>query len=450
MVRNILRTDVFRVLVEDPAIERIVLLVHPTKLEVYTKEFGGGKVVLDTYPSNLPSRYELGTWFLLRHAIHTKNVRAKINELLYTSKGTRSARFFKYIAALIAFYVTYLWPVDWLLRKVTRATHRSKLFAPLMKKYQPDLVFLPTIFAHNDIRLLKWCADHDVPTIGMIKSWDNLIGKDPLLVWPDRLIVHNELVRELAWSMHRFPYDRIFIGGIPQMDVYAQPATIPSRTELFEKYHLDQNKRLIMYTAVGRLISYHELEVITYLADVVHALAEPSQLLVRLHPAYPSDDASVEAIPGITVVRPGMAGAERNPLRFDFEFRDEEVRDLMGMLAHSDVIIQSGSTTAIDAACFDTPIISLGFDGYAKNVREEESASRLLKKDHFARIVATGGTRAVYTPAELEEALTAYLANPALDHAGREKIVSEQCYKLDGKSGERIGSYISSVISELT
>ena len=451
MVRNILRTDVLKKLVESDDVGRIVLLVHPVKLEEYSKEFASEKVVLDVYPPFKGSKLELLSWFIIRHTIHSKNVRWKINELLYNARGGKLERTLKYLAALTAYYISYIAPVDWLIRVITRAVHDPSRFNPLMEKYKPDLVFLTTIFGTNDIRLLKYCMQHKVATVGMIKSWDNLIGKDPLLMWPDRLIVHNDIVKHMAMSMHHFPADRIYISGLPQMDVYADSTFPEPRDAFLTKLGLDPKKKLITYSAVGILVSFHEVEVIQFLSELVKLgdIHDEVQLLVRLHPAYPSDDEVIKKIPGIVIVRPGKKGAERNPLRFDFEFQESETRDLASTLKWSDVLIQSGSTMAIDGACFDTPIISMGFDGYMENERQERSTRRLLIKDHFKRILDTKGTRAVYTRQELVDTINLYLRDPSTDHEGRMRIVEEQCYKLDGKSGERVGNYILESMREL-
>ena len=278
----------------------------------------------------------------------------------------------------------------------------------------------------------------------MIKSWDNLIGKDPLLLWPDRLIVHNEIVKRYAITMHRYPERRIYVSGIPQMDVYVHTENLPSKEVFFQRLGLNPHKRLIVYSAVGKLISYHEPEIISYLGALICSgkISEDLQFLVRLHPAYPSDEANFKTQQGMVVMRPGKVGIERNPLRFDFEFDKEEAEELMATLLYADVLIQSGSTMAIDAACFNTPIISLGYDGPYVNERTERSTRRLLVKDHFKLILDTGGTRAVYSEAELITAIRTYLTDPHKDSEGRARIVSEQCYKLDGKSGKRIGDYL--------
>jgi hypothetical protein len=103
----------------------------------------------------------------------------------------------------------------------------------------------------------------------------------------------------------------------------------------------------------------------------------------------------------------------------------------------------------IDAACFDTPIINIAFDGYVENEPFERSAKRLVGKEHYAPIVATGGVRVVNNRAELVRDLNRYLHDRSLEHAGRMRIVEEQCYKMDGKSGERIGEYILGSMHEL-
>jgi len=286
----------------------------------------------------------------------------------------------------------------------------------------------------------------------MIKSWDNLIGKDPLLLWPDRLIVHNEIVKQYAVSMHSYPEDRIFISGLPQLDVYVRNNNIRTRKDFLSSLGIDPSAVLIVYSAVGKLISYHEPEVIKYLSNLINSgnVVAGAHLLVRLHPAYPSDESLLGDLPNTTIVRPGQVGVDNNPLRFDFEFNTEETNVLMETLKWADVLIQSGSTMAIDAACFDTPIISLGFDGYIDNEKQEFSNRRLLIKDHYQRILDTKGTKEVYTERELVAAIQEYVKHPELDRDGRAAIVREQCYRLDGKSGSRIGEYIIRYLDEIS
>lgn len=451
MVRNIMRTDVLRVLESNPELERIVILAHPGRVADYRKEFVHPKLVFDAYPEEQPSWMELIGWFLTRHIIHTNNVRAKIDELLDRGSSNKLKSFFEYVFALAIFYSSMVPPVEWCIRRLVISWYNEHKFDQIMQTYQPDFVFLPTIFGNNDIRLLKYCTEHKVPSVGMIKSWDNLLGKDAMLIWPDRLIVHNELVKGYAMSMHGFPEERIYISGIPQFDAYADPTVVPSREEFFAAHGLDPHKKLITYACMGNWIVLHEAETVRALARLINEsneLAEPAQLLVRMHPIYIKDYDQLANIPGITLVKPGVPGMVDSNRKFDFEFREDDLEDLVGTMRWSDVVLNSGSTTTIDAVCFDTPIINIAFDGEFTHDIPARSAERLLKKDHYAPILRSGGVRVAHTREELVGAINAYMGDRSLDHEGRARIVQEQCYKLDGNSGKRIGDYINEYIQD--
>ena len=453
MVRNIMRTDVLKTLEASDEVGRIIILVHHTKVDEYREEFASAKVTIDAYPPNTTSRKDIYAWFVGRHLIHTTNVRLKIEEIRDRARGSALGRYVKYAGALFIYYSSMFPPLDFLYRRLLIAYgYDEHLFDGLIEKYRPDFVFLPTIFGANDVRLLKYCKAHNIPNVGMIKSWDNLLGKDPLLVWPDRLIVHNGIVKGYATSMHDYPEDRIFISGLPQFDVYADPNFPTPREKFFADLGLDPGKKLVLYSCMGGWISLHEKSVVELLADIVNKSGEldfDAQLLVRLHPAYLSEDKELRKIPNIVVTRPGIPSAARNPERFDFEFHQNDTKELAATLKYADVILNSGSTMAIDAACFDTPIINIAFDGYVENEPFERSARRLVGKEHYAPIVATGGVRVVNNRAELVDDLNRYLHDRSLEHEGRMRIVEEQCYKMDGQSGQRIGEYILRSMQEL-
>jgi hypothetical protein len=104
-------------------------------------------------------------------------------------------------------------------------------------------------------------------------------------------------------------------------------------------------------------------------------------------------------------------------------------------------VVNIASTTTIDAACFDTPVVNVAFDG-PRNVPYEESCKRYYKFDHYKKVVETGGITIANSIDELVQQIERYLDDPSLEATGRARIREEQCYKLDGKSGERIGQYL--------
>lgn len=443
IVRNILRTDTLKTLLAKEDV-RVVLLMQTRRLEDYQKEFVHPRLVIDEYPRPNPNGKELISWFIAKNTIHTYNVRQKQEELL-DKRRERNLRVPKYIAARITFALSGFRIFRSVVKKITAWCFDETVFDQIIAKYSPDLIFLPTIFTTNDVRLLKCAKKHDIKTVGMIKSWDNLTGKDPMAIFPDWLIVHNEKIREEAYDMHRYPKERVLVSGIPQLDVFADPQFPISREAFCTKLGLDPNKKTILYTAMGSWIVIHEREVIEILADLVkkNAFNQPAQLLVRLHPAYVSEDESLKKIPGIILDRPGGSDFQFNSWRADWEFNIEDTRHLVSTIVNSDVVINSGSTTTIDAACLDRPIININFDGYAgQKEAQSRSVRRLLEKEHYMPIIQSGGVKIVDSIEEMVEAINAAFNNPNQAKEGRKKILETQVYKLDGKAGKRIADFV--------
>ena len=119
----------------------------------------------------------------------------------------------------------------------------------------------------------------------------------------------------------------------------------------------------------------------------------------------------------------------------------ENKKDFTSMLYYSSLIISVFSTTAIEAALFDKPIITLGFDGYSKQPYHK-SIARLERLSHFKHVLDTGSVRVARSFRELEELASLYLKNPELDKDKREILTKKMCYMADGHASERIAEFI--------
>ena len=125
----------------------------------------------------------------------------------------------------------------------------------------------------------------------------------------------------------------------------------------------------------------------------------------------------------------------------DTELDPDDQRFLADLLFYSDVVIYIATTLGLDAAVFDKPQIMVDFDGYEKKVYTK-SVARYHDEDHMKKLIATGGVRVVRDEGALIASINAYLDDPGLDHAGRERIVNEQLFRIDGKAGERVAKAI--------
>jgi len=443
MARNFLRTGALKELKSHKNI-KIVALVPEMKLESYKKEFASDNIIVDILPKKSASFFELFSVFIARNSIPTHTVRQIQKNGL---DGTRM-KWHRYILALFFWLLGHIYFWRFLVAKISYLFFNGSLFSEVFKKYKPDLIFSPTIFAVNDLRFLKSARNNSVLSVGMIKSWDNLTSKDPLLLKPDWLIVHNEIVKEEALKLGHYPENKIFISGIPQFDVYSDPNFVEPKESFFKKMGLDSKKKLISFFAVGSYLAFHEREMIELLAKIVNSnkLKFPAQFLVRLHPAFTSDEDKLKSISNVVVDRPGKFIASTTAaLRDGWEFYLEDTRHLASTLKWSDVVINFGSTTLIESAIYDTPVILTSFDA----IKEKDywfSAQRLTKREHKIPIVKSGGVKVAYNENDLISQINDYLDNPTLDKEGRARLVKEQCYKNDGKAGERIGKFLISLL----
>lgn len=440
MARNILRTQVFGVLRKVPGL-RLVILVPSVKKEAYVKEFSADNVIVDALPKAAPSRIESFALFVCHHSIHTHAARQLIEGGWSAEEGRLPLP--KYVIARFFFFLGQFRVYRKIARKILPIFFQENFFEETFNRYKPDLIFSPTIYSENDIRLLKLAKKKKIKTVGMIKSWDNLSSKDFLLIPPDGLVVHTELVRDEAVRVGEYPREHILVSGIPQYDVYANPVFPLSREELFQYFKLDLSKKLVLYTAIGAKHFLEEVQFIKRLAELIekNAFIYPCQLLVRFHPAYKSNDEELSRIPGIVCYRPGQLDKDtRDVLRGSWEFDQKETQLLASTLLYSDVTINCGSTVSIEAAYFNTPIINIEYEHNPQPFWT--GVHRYYTREHYKPLVESGGVRLVKSEEEFVSQMNKYLKDKNLDAEGRARIKNEQCYKADGKAGERVAKFI--------
>lgn len=443
ITRNFLRGGVFEKLKSTNNI-RMVIIVPKQKLLPYKKEFESNNVIVEHAPQTRVKFIELFALMIAKHSISTHTLR-QILDGGWTGNGRPP--FFHYWFARILSYLGHvkMWRI--FLRKILFFAFYDRVFADIFKKYNPDLVFSPTIYSENDLRLLKYCVRVGVTTIGMIKSWDNLTSKDFLLIPPDFLIVHNPRIKNEAHIYGDYPLDRIFVSGIPQFDKYVQNDFVFDKDIFFKKFNLDLNKKLILYSAVGSWLFPREREMIQLLSKMANSgeFILPSQVFVRLHPAYSSEDEIINRIQNIVVYRPG-GSSNVEGFKAVWEFDEAETKILASTIKWSDVSINCGSTMTIESAFFDRPIVNIDFDSENGNDKYDKSVHRLYCREHYVPLVNSGGISFPKSVQELKEHINDYILNPSKDSDGRRNIVTDQCYFVDGMSGSRISDFIISKI----
>jgi CDP-glycerol glycerophosphotransferase (TagB/SpsB family) len=330
------------------------------------------------------------------------------------------------------------------------------LYADLFDLHKPGLVIASTAGWRLDRYLLREATRHHVPAMAAIVGWDNpssyaIRGApvDYATCWSQ--LQKDELVYGSDWDA-----ERVHIGGIPSYDGYFLKQWQLPKEEYFRLHNLDPNRRLISYACsfVHFAPNYPNVEALAKLVSS-NELAEPSQLLVRLHPSHFQDKPRIFAeereqifalekqYPHVHVVQPVALGGSLG------YYGGEDMDEKSSMMAHSDVLVTVYSTMVVETAVHDTPIVAAVIDvpgGWNKPKKFSLSLKKIGNWPTHKRFRDAKAGRVASTEQELCETINLYLKNPSLDAEERRKFIEDEITFTDGTSGRRTAEFILKVL----
>ncbi|MFZ5920631.1 MAG: hypothetical protein ACOYY3_06220 [Chloroflexota bacterium] len=344
-----------------------------------------------------------------------------------------------------------------LVKSQTRFTPDPGLYTDYFDKYQPDLVIASTAGWRLDRYLLREAKRRGLPTMAAIVGWDNPSSysipgapMDWATCWSQ--LQKDELVHGSDWDA-----DRVHIGGIPSYDGYFRKTWLIPKDEYFKRHGLDPKRKLISYACsfVHFAPNYPNVEALAKLV-ASDQLAEPSQLLIRLHPSHFQDRpkifaeerAKIHALeqkyPHVHVVRPVALGGSLG------YYGGEDMDEKSSMMAHSDVFVTVYSTMVVETAVHDTPIIGAVIDtpgGWNVPGKFSLSLKEIGDWPTHKRFREARAGRVAKDEAELRDAVNAYLRDPSLDAAERRKFVEDEITYTDASAGKRTAEFILKVLA---
>ncbi len=414
---------------------KIVFLVPDFKKEYFKKEFSDKNVVIEGISEKLlpKSAYLLHkiSFFLL----HTKTMRII----------RRSYRDYKnypryFLIQSIAVCLGRWRIVRNLFRLINYYFSGKPVFSDLFNKYKPDMVFSTDVKHVFDTQLLIEAKKRKIFTIAMVRSWDYLTAKGITRVMPDKMAVHNEIIKQEAVKYADMKEKDIEVVGIPHFDPYINyPRS--QKEEFFRRVNADPESPLVFLAPLGDKFSDADWQIFEILCEAIKnkELPDNLQVLVRLPPGDSLNLRGFKPCENIIFDYPGFGFKDKHRKANEMSLKD--LLHLADSLFYSEIVLTCASTICIDAAVFDKPIIFLGFDG--KEKREYyKSVVNHFDYSHTQNVIKTGGADLAKSGDELADLINKYLKNPELKKEGRKKISQEQCWKLDGKSSERLADYL--------
>lgn len=344
-----------------------------------------------------------------------------------------------------------------LVRMQTRFTPDPGLYTDLFEKYQPDLVIASTAGWRLDRYLLREAARKGVSTLAAIVGWDNPSSyaipgapMDYATCWSE--LQREELVLGSDWNP-----ERVHVGGIPSYDGYFRKTWLMPRDEYFKLHGLDPKRKLISYACsfVHFAPNYPNVEALAKLVSS-DELAEPSQLLVRLHPSHFQDKPvmfveereKIHALetqyPHVHVVRPVALGGSLG------YYSGEDMDEKSSMMAHSDVFVTVYSTMVVETAVHDTPIVAAVIDtpgGWNKPKKFSLSLKEIGNWPTHQRFREARAGRVAQNEIEMRDILNAYLKDSSLDAAERRAFIEQEITYIDASAGKRTAEYILKILN---
>lgn len=358
-----------------------------------------------------------------------------------------------------------------LIRGLTRVLRKSRLarqllvnsqrrFTPeiygdLFEKYQPSLVVASTPGWRWDRYLLREAAQRGIDTAAVIVGWDNpssyrLPGAPVKWIncWSE--IQKQELVLGSDWSP-----EQVNVGGIPTYDGYFRKEWLMSREEYYALHGLDPQRKLLSFACSFVTFSPNYAN-IAALAELVNkeVLAEPCQLLIRLHPNHfmPGSLYEGEAnrvrelirdMPHVHLVEPVPLGGELG------HYSGEDMPEKASMMAYSDVFLTVYSTMVVETAIHDRPIISVCIDvpgGWNTPGKFSLSLTEIGEWPTHQRFRQAGAGQVVFDQVGLKTSLDKALREPMAESEIRRKFIQDECTFMDGSAGRRTGEYLRSLV----
>lgn len=327
------------------------------------------------------------------------------------------------------------WPRSRALLRLLHAVHHTTWYSEpwveeRIDRFRPRLLVIHHLQNQPIRPYVSAARRRGLPILGIVGSWDQPTTKGPLCPGLTRVLVQSRQMRQDLARFHGLDPARVEVTGWPQMDGYRRPEIFQERGAVLAGLGLPADHRFVLFGLNGARLGPHEPSVAAHLARRIGegAFGPKLSLLVRCHPndgQWQNRLAGLHDPPRVVVTPP-------EPGRLEV---------LANLLRQAAVVLATSGSILLDAIALDAPTVGLAFAGDLPSTAQR-MVERYYEMDHYLPVVASGGARLVKSYPELDQALRAYLDDPARDAPGRARCRDEQLEPFDGRAGERVARLI--------
>ena len=309
-------------------------------------------------------------------------------------------------------------------------------FARLIEEVKPDAVIFANMIP-SDLECLKEARRHRIPLILAVASWDNPTSKGPLTVIPDYTLVWStEMKGEMA-QCHNMPEDSMSIVGVIYFENYFSPEKLMPREKFCEQLGISPQTKIIQFATGDSAVIRCNQPFVRLLQRIIaeQPFDHPCHLLVRVSPKdIYTLYKEFEGLPHTTIQYPLGEGAAYG--RHSWIPLAEEDYERASTLKNTDVLLTSGSSIILDAACFDVPVVNLAYD-CGLDLAPWLSVVRFFKYVHAQPVIQEDATWMVNNDEDLRNALTECVNHPEKRRDERRRLLERAVTHTDGQICKR-------------
>ncbi|MEK8180221.1 UDP-glycosyltransferase [Flavobacterium buctense] len=306
-------------------------------------------------------------------------------------------------------------------KNIGKQERKTKLYFDsfeTLQKEKPDFVFCTNQRTMLAVAPILAAQDLGIPTATFIFSWDNLpkatkiIETDYYFVWSDHM------KNELLYYYPHLNKNQVLVTGTPQFETHTEKEIVLSKEVFFKEYNLDLSKKYICFSGDDVTTSPNDP---TYLRDTALAVAQLNQkgynlgIVFRRCPVDFSNRYNVvleEFKDIITSVNPkwkkiGEAWHDILPTKEDLILQ-------MNTIAHTEMVVNLGSSMVFDYVSFQKPCAYINYD-VPNEQFPDWAVKNIYKFIHFRSMPNSNAVLWVNSPAEIEDCLVKGMGNEAND-----------------------------------
>ncbi len=438
--KNILRTEICKTLLATPDIRLVFLVGTKDKLDYYGREFTHPRMIYELVLPVKVSRWDRFLGFLKFKLINTETI--DLRRKLAAKDNRVSFFLYPFIFLFNRIFARRIFRK--FVRQLDQSLAPSADFSCLFDKYNVAAVFLAHLFDDTEAALLREAKRRGIVNVGLINSWDKLTARCMLRVLPDKLLVYNDIVKKEAVEYADMPPENVVAVGVPHYDQYFTDKP-PSLDEFYKRANIDSKKRIILYSPIGKYFSDSDWDII----DLLNGFTENElrsynvELLVRFQPNDFVSEIEIKKRPWLKYDLPGIRFSNKRGVDWDMNFAD--LKNLFDTLYYCSLLVCYAASITVEAAILGKPVININFEVKDKQ-KHSQTPTYFYGMSHYRKVLATGGIRLVNSKEELLKWIKIYLDQPEIDADGRSRLVSEQCWRQDGRAGQRIAGFLISEI----